>query len=264
MFKWLSGIILHQLIPVLLIGCMIWLGWQLLHPGVGRLAHENPAQSALMKQRQKQWQAKGLKRRLKHTWVPLKRISPYLTQAVLIAEDDKFYSHQGFDWDMIQKAFWRNLSEGGLKFGASTITQQLAKNLFLTQDKSLLRKLREALLTWRLEHSLSKNRILELYLNLAEWGPGHIRSPGCQPLLFRPPGQRSHPGPGRPASRGAAQSPTHETRLGIGVCLQTQPRAIADHENPGIRQDMEVINPASPCSPFGKGKIITPRSRSLG
>ena len=105
-------------------------------------------------------------------WVPLSRISPYLRQAVVAAEDASFFTHEGFDWEGIKDAALYNLEAGELKRGGSTITQQLAKNLYLSSERSLIRKAREALITRSLEHHLTKERILELYLNVAEWGQG--------------------------------------------------------------------------------------------
>jgi monofunctional biosynthetic peptidoglycan transglycosylase len=105
-------------------------------------------------------------------WTPLGAISPTLVLCVVRSEDAKFFQHQGFDWDQMQDAFERNVDEGEYQRGGSTITQQLAKNLFLWRAKSLARKTLEAYVTWRLEHTLPKKRILELYLNVAEWGPG--------------------------------------------------------------------------------------------
>ncbi len=122
--------------------------------------------------RQAQWRERGENRRLHQQWRPLKAISPHLVQAVLIAEDDRFFRHHGLDWEMIKNALERNLDAGRVKFGASTITQQLAKNLYLSPERSLGRKLREALLALGLEAFLPKPRILELYLNVVEWGPG--------------------------------------------------------------------------------------------
>ena len=110
--------------------------------------------------------------RLKHQWVPYERISAHLKRAVVAAEDARFLDHEGFDWDMIQKAIVRNEKRGRVVAGASTISQQLAKNLFLSGERSWLRKGQEAIITWMLEDVLSKRRILELYLNLAEWGDG--------------------------------------------------------------------------------------------
>lgn len=104
--------------------------------------------------------------------MPLARISPHLQKAVLAAEDAAFYRHKGFDWDGLQEALSRNWDKGELRRGGSTITQQLAKNLYLSTRKNLFRKAHEALLTWKLERALPKKRILELYLNVAEWGQG--------------------------------------------------------------------------------------------
>src|SRR6185503_18006777 len=110
--------------------------------------------------------------KLKHQWVPYERISLNLKLAVVAAEDARFLDHEGFDWEMIQKALQRNEQRGRVVAGASTISQQLAKNLFLSSERSWLRKGQEALITWMLEDQMSKRRILELYLNVAEWGEG--------------------------------------------------------------------------------------------
>jgi monofunctional glycosyltransferase len=110
--------------------------------------------------------------RLRHTWVPYPRIAEDLKRAVVAAEDAKFLDHEGFDWEAIQKAMEKNERRGKLVAGASTITQQLAKNLFLSGTRSWLRKGQEAAITWMMERTLSKRRILELYLNVAEWGDG--------------------------------------------------------------------------------------------
>lgn len=105
-------------------------------------------------------------------WMPLDRIDPKLRWAVIAAEDGNFWRHEGIDWDATVAAARHNLEKGRYAVGGSTITQQLAKNLFLTREKTLLRKGREAVLAWRLERTLPKRRILELYLNVAEWGEG--------------------------------------------------------------------------------------------
>ena len=157
---------------VLLVLLLCFVGFNLLWPPVGRLAERNPVTTAFMQAQKERWEEQGITRRIKWRYVPLERISPYLQQAVLIAEDDKFYSHDGFDYDMIGQAMERNLEAGRIRYGASTITQQLAKNLYLNPSRNPVRKLREAIITWRLEQSLSKKRILELYLNVVEWGPG--------------------------------------------------------------------------------------------
>lgn len=141
-------------------------------PGVSHLAKENPKKSAMMEYREAEWAAKKKKRKVNQVWVPYSRISPYMAKAAIIAEDDKFWQHEGFDIEAIQKAIEKDLKAGKFKAGGSTISQQLAKNLFLTPTKSPIRKIREAIITWKLERSLSKRRILELYLNVAEWGEG--------------------------------------------------------------------------------------------
>ena len=105
-------------------------------------------------------------------WVPLSRISRELQRAVIVAEDATFYHHHGFDWEGIRGAATRNWDRGELRRGGSTITQQLAKNLYLTPEKNLLRKIHEAAITRALEERLTKKRILELYLNVVEWGKG--------------------------------------------------------------------------------------------
>ena len=110
--------------------------------------------------------------RLQHQWVPYERISGHLKRAAVAAEDDKFMSHSGFDWDAVQKAYETNVREGEIVLGASTITQQLAKNLFLPGSRSWWRKAQEAVITVMLETVLSKRRILEIYLNVVEWGDG--------------------------------------------------------------------------------------------
>jgi len=115
---------------------------------------------------------KGKKYRVHQSWVPLSKISPYLVKAVLIAEDDKFWKHEGFDYEAIQKAIEKDLKAKKFKVGGSTITQQLSRNLYLSPEKSLIRKVSEAIITWRMEKILSKKRILELYLNVVEWGEG--------------------------------------------------------------------------------------------
>ena len=110
--------------------------------------------------------------RLRHRWVRYERISVHLKRAVVASEDAKFIDHEGFDWEAIHTAALKNERRGRVVAGASTISQQLAKNLFLSGDRSWLRKGQEALITWMLELTLSKRRILELYLNVAEWGEG--------------------------------------------------------------------------------------------
>jgi monofunctional biosynthetic peptidoglycan transglycosylase len=148
------------------------IGFYMVYPDVSRLKKENPKKTSFMEYREEEWKKKGKKIRIQKKWVSLAQISPYVMKAVIIAEDDKFWSHKGFDLDAIQKAIEKDIEKGKFKFGGSTISQQLVKNLYLTPSKNPLRKAKEAIITWRLEKSLTKRRILELYVNVVEWGEG--------------------------------------------------------------------------------------------
>ena len=146
--------------------------WLLTLPDVESLKKTNPTTTALIDARHEQARDKGQAIGRHWIWMPLSKISPDLRHAVVAAEDASFFVHEGFDWDGIKDAAWYNLEKGELKRGGSTITQQLAKNLYLSSERSLVRKLHEALITRSLEEHLSKERILEIYLNVAEWGRG--------------------------------------------------------------------------------------------
>jgi len=135
-------------------------------------ARAAPEATAFMERRLEQLRVKNPKAALRHQWVPYTRISPELKRAVIAAEDAKFITHEGFDWEAIQKAMEKNERKGKVVSGASTISQQLAKNLFLSGERSWPRKAQEAAITAMLEHAMEKRRILELYLNFAEWGEG--------------------------------------------------------------------------------------------
>lgn len=132
----------------------------------------DPSSTAFMAARLDALRARDPRATLHREWVPYERISVHLKRAVVAAEDAKFLDHEGFDWEAIQKAMAKNEKRGKVVAGASTISQQLAKNLFLSGERSWLRKGEEALITWMLERTMSKRRILELYLNVAEWGEG--------------------------------------------------------------------------------------------
>ena len=141
-------------------------------PDVEPLRTRAPASTALMEQRRAEAARDGRPFRADYRPVALDRISPRLVRAVIASEDASFFGHAGFDWDEIKNAAEQNWKAGRTVRGASTITQQLAKNLWLGTERSYLRKLREALLAVKLERSLSKRRILTLYLDVAEWGNG--------------------------------------------------------------------------------------------
>ena len=143
---------------------------QFVYPNVAKLKKRNPKKTAMMEYRETQWKEEGKNYRITQKWVPYRAISPYLVKAVLISEDDKFWKHEGFDYEAMEKAVEKDLKAKKFKLGGSTISQQLAKNLYLSPSKNPVRKIREAIITWRMEKALSKKRILEIYLNVAEWG----------------------------------------------------------------------------------------------
>ncbi|HLD28791.1 MAG TPA: monofunctional biosynthetic peptidoglycan transglycosylase [bacterium] len=153
-----------------LAGSLVYL-WITLPP-VSDLKKKNPGETAMMKYRARQAAKKGGRESKMQMWVRLELISPYLIKTVILAEDDRFYQHGGVDWEALRQAFRTNMERNTVAFGGSTITQQLAKNLFLSPRKNILRKIREILLAYKLERKLSKSRILEIYLNVVEWAPG--------------------------------------------------------------------------------------------
>ena len=132
----------------------------------------NPSTSAFMEERLDALQQKNPDAVLRHQWVPYERISIHLKRALIAAEDAKFLDHEGFDWEAIQKAYEKNLKKGKVVAGGSTISQQLAKNLFLSGRRTPWRKAEEALITLMMENVMSKRRIFEIYLNVIEWGNG--------------------------------------------------------------------------------------------
>ena len=132
----------------------------------------SPASTAFMDASLERLRTNRPDARLKHAWVDYERISVHLKRAIIIAEDAKFSEHEGFDFEAIQKALEKNQKRGKVVAGGSTISQQLAKNLFLSGDRTRLRKVQEAAITVMLEKILDKERILEIYLNVIEWGDG--------------------------------------------------------------------------------------------
>lgn len=132
----------------------------------------NPGSTSFMRQQQAALREKNPKARLKHQWVPYNRISRNLKRAIIAAEDANFSEHEGIDWDALQRAYEKNAKKGKVVAGGSTITQQLAKNLFLSGERSYLRKGQEVVITYMLEFWMDKERIFEIYLNVVEWGNG--------------------------------------------------------------------------------------------
>ncbi len=147
-------------------------------PDVRPLAKTNPSTTAFMELRKEEAAEAGRRRfAIRHQWVPYRRISPLLRRAVIVTEDAAFFDHDGVDMDEIKASLERNWEEGQFLRGGSTITQQLAKNLYLSPSRNPMRKVKELFIAWRLEAALSKQRIFEIYLNMIEWGDGIF---GCE------------------------------------------------------------------------------------
>lgn len=188
MFRWIRRIFFAFFLV-----CVVWLIYEFVtFPSISKLRDQNPQTTSMIEARKKEATAKSEQPKQIQTWVPLEKISPFLQRAVLAGEDANFSTHHGFDWDAIQKAWDEAQREAekeakqegdndsndwipampDFKRGASTISQQLAKNLYLSEERSFIRKGREAVITYFLERELSKKRILEIYLNVIEWGDG--------------------------------------------------------------------------------------------
>ncbi len=135
---------------------------------IATLDTDNPKVTALMQQRKEEVKGKGETLRIDYRWVPLSKIPKHVRMAVLVAEDGAFYTHAGVDWHEVWESVETNMENGRIVRGGSTITQQLAKNLYLSTSKDPIRKFKEILIAWVLEARLSKKRILELYLNIIE------------------------------------------------------------------------------------------------
>jgi monofunctional biosynthetic peptidoglycan transglycosylase len=164
-------VVFKRVLLILLAALVAWLLFELItFPDVTELKNAPPKTTAFMEQRKKQLRADGKPDELKWRWVPYGRISPYLRRGVLVAEDNSFYEHEGVDTKGLKEALERNLKRRKLTHGGSTITQQLAKNLYLSPSRNPLRKLREYFIARSLEKHLTKKRILEIYLNVVEMG----------------------------------------------------------------------------------------------
>jgi monofunctional biosynthetic peptidoglycan transglycosylase len=166
LFRWL----LWYPLLLALIALVVVQFWFLVH--VWYWVNHNPEVTAFMRARLETLRQKDTQATIRHQWVPYDRISVHLKRAVIAAEDAKFLDHEGFDWEAIQKAYEKNLKKGRVSHGGSTISQQLAKNLFLSGSRTWWRKAQEAVITFMIEAVMSKRRILEIYLNVIEWGNG--------------------------------------------------------------------------------------------
>lgn len=168
---------MRKYIKITLIALVVFftvdIGRYFVYPNVSDLAKTNPIPTAFMEYRKAQWVDEGKPdKTIDQRWVGFRSISPYLVKAVLISEDDGFWRNDGFEKDEMRQAFEKNLKAGKFVSGGSTVTQQLAKNIYLSPSKNPVRKLKEAILAYRMNKALSKRRIIELYLNCAEWGDG--------------------------------------------------------------------------------------------
>jgi monofunctional biosynthetic peptidoglycan transglycosylase len=164
----------HKVLSILLVFCL-WIVIEfgtLPYGNVSELKTTNPGETAFMREHREEAEQEGNPFRKTQRWLPLNKISRDAINAVIVAEDGTFWTHGGFDWFEFRESIERNVKEGRAARGASTITQQLVKNLYLSPSKNPLRKLKEWVLTWYMEQKLSKSRILELYLNVIEWGRG--------------------------------------------------------------------------------------------
>jgi len=178
MGKWLRRGLLGLLLLVL--GYQLWI-----FAHVWWWVDHNPANSAFMDERLDILQQNNPDAELRHKWVPYAKISGNLKRALVAAEDARFLSHDGFDWEGIQYAAEKNLKKGRIVAGGSTISQQLAKNLFLSGSRTPWRKLEEAIITVMLEKMMPKRRILEIYMNVIEWGNGVFGAQAAAHYYYR-------------------------------------------------------------------------------
>lgn len=163
--------LLWKITLALLILGALDIGRYFIYPDIAALKNDRPIPTAFMEYREEQWARENRDMHITQTWVNMNKISPNVIKAVLIGEDDGFWKHDGFDVKGMENAIERSIKKKTLA-GGSTISQQLSKNLYLSPSKNPVRKIKEAILTWRIEKTLSKRRILEIYLNVAEWGDG--------------------------------------------------------------------------------------------
>jgi len=163
--------VFRRIFLIVIVAVVLLVGYEwITFPDVAALATNPPATTAFMEQRKAELRAAGKSDAIDYRWVPYARISPYLRRAVLVAEDDTFFEHGGVDVNALQEAIRKDWAHKKMTHGGSTITQQLAKNLYLSPSRNPLRKVKEYFIARSLESHLSKKRILELYLNVVEMG----------------------------------------------------------------------------------------------
>ena len=164
----MKRVLLSSLLVTAIVGACFYLYYAL--PTVSVLKQRNPRATALMQLRDEEYRNKGIRAPRQQIWVPYGAISENLKKAILINEDAGFFSHKGIDLNELKAALKKDWETMSFNRGGSTITMQLAKNLYLNPSKNPLRKIKEIVIAWQLEQALSKNRIFEIYLNIVEWG----------------------------------------------------------------------------------------------
>ena len=252
-------------------------------PDVRALKTSNPKSSAFMDLRAREARAKGNEPRRDQRWVSYRRISPQLVRAVLVTEDSAFWSHDGLDYQQIKESLEVNLERGEFARGASTITQQLAKNLYLSPSKNPLRKLRELIIASRLEAELPKQRILEIYLNVIEWGDGIYGAEAASRVYFgKSAAQLSAPesallaaaianprvmNPGSPTARLRRRQQMVMRRMGAvepPPVLATAPADPADAETAAPVLDAIPVLPAQGAPIVLPGQVVPPPKKPGG
>lgn len=195
-----------KVLTLVLVGAVcVWLFYEVItFPSISKLRTENPTTTSMIEFRLSEAKSENREPRKSQIWMPIEQISPNLQKAVLAGEDSHFFQHNGFDWDAIEAAWDEAVKEGekqakeegdfdqhdwippmpSFKRGASTVSQQLTKNLYLSEERSFFRKGREAIYTYFLERELSKKRILEIYLNVIEWGDGIYGAEAASRVYF--------------------------------------------------------------------------------
>ena len=256
-------------------GCAVYLYLTL--PDVRPLRATNPATTAFVELRAQEARRKGVPPKRVQKWVTYARISPHLKRAVLVAEDSAFWQHDGVDLEQLKESMEVNMERMAFARGGSTITQQLAKNLYLSPSKNPVRKIRELLIARRLETELSKQRILELYLNVIEWGDGLYGAEAAARTYFRKPAADLGPSeaallaaaiinprvldPGHPTARLRRRQQMVMRRMGA----VTPPPVVAGAApadppaNPGITPALDPVEPM-PTTPVPSlpGQVLPP------
>lgn len=240
-------------------------------PDVRELRTVNPETTAFMELRAREAHADGRKPRKVQRWVPYGRISPHLKRAVLVAEDAAFWDHEGIDLEEIKKSIETDLARGRFVRGASTITQQLAKNLYLSPSRNPFRKLREFFIARRLEAALTKGRIFELYLNEIEWGDGIYGVEAASRAYFGIPAVAIDPdqaallagaivnprqlNPARPTARLRARQRLIRGRMGV---VTPPPSVVSEDGGTSFQaeQSPEIVEPAE--TPLADAPIALP------